>query len=96
VEHGHAVAIGMMAAAIIAEKLGFFGKNELTRLKDLLKNAGLPTKMPGLDSDKIIQAMKHDKKITGGKVRFVLPKAIGEVFITDEVDLSLVEEVLNA
>jgi len=95
VEHGHAVAIGMMVAAGIAEKLGFFGKNELTRLKDLLESADLPTKMPGLDSDKIIQAMKHDKKITGGKVRFVLPKAIGEVFITDKVDLSLVEEVLS-
>ena len=96
VEHGHAVAIGMIAAAGIAEKLGFFGKNELTRLKDLLESAGLPTKIPGLDSDKIIQAMQHDKKISGGKIKFVLPKTIGEVFITDEVDLSLVEEVLNA
>jgi 3-dehydroquinate synthase len=95
VEHGHAVAIGMMVAARIAEKLGFFDNNGLTRLKSLLKSAGLPTKMPRLNSDKIIQAMKHDKKITGGKVRFVLPKAIGEVFITDEVDLSLIEEVLN-
>ncbi len=95
VEHGHAIAIGMMVAAGIAEKLGFFDNNGLVRLKSLLGSAGLPTKMPGLDSDKIIQAMKHDKKITGGKVRFVLPKAIGEVFITDEVDLSLIEEVLN-
>ena len=95
VEHGHAIAIGMIVAAGIAEKLGFFGKNELTRLKDLLESADLPTKIPGLDNDKIIQAMKHDKKITGGKVRFVLPKAIGEVFITDKVDLSLVEEVLS-
>jgi 3-dehydroquinate synthase len=95
VEHGHAIAIGMMVAAGIAEKLGFFDNNGLVRLKSLLGSAGLPTKMPGLDSDKIIQAMKHDKKITGGKVRFVLPKAIGEVFLTDEVDLSLIEEVLN-
>ena len=96
VEHGHAVVIGMMVAARIAEKLGFFDNNGLVRLKSLLESAGLPTKMPGLDSDIIIQAMKHDKKITGGKVRFVLPKAIGEVFITDKVALSLVEEVLNA
>ena len=95
VEHGHAIAIGMMVAARIAERLGFFDNNGLVRLKSLLESAGLPTKMPRLDSDIIIQAMKHDKKITGGKVRFVLPKAIGEVFITDEVDLSLIEEILN-
>jgi 3-dehydroquinate synthase len=51
--------------------------------------------MPELDTGKIIMAMKHDKKIAGGKVRFVLPKTIGEVFITDEVNMSLVEEVIS-
>jgi 3-dehydroquinate synthase len=95
VDHGHAVAIGMMVAAKIAEKLGFFDNTGLVRLKRILEAADLPTQMPRLDSSKIIQAMKHDKKIAAGKVRFVLPKAIGEVFISDEVDLSLVEEVLN-
>ena len=95
VEHGHAVAIGMMAAAGIAEKLGCFDKSELIRLKAILEGAGLPAKMPKLDTGKILKAMKHDKKIAGGKVRFVLPKAIGEVFITDEVNLTLVEEVLS-
>lgn len=95
VEHGHAVAIGMIVAYKIAKKMGLLGKEEVTRLKDLLEEANLPTNMPKLDSDKIIQAMKHDKKITTGKVKFVLPKAIGEVFITDEVDLSLIEEVLS-
>ncbi|MFH1663063.1 MAG: 3-dehydroquinate synthase [Chloroflexota bacterium] len=95
VEHGHAVAIGMMVAAEIAEKLGYFDNSELIRLKALLEGAGLPVKMPKLDTGKIIQAMKHDKKIAGGKIKFVLPKAIGEVFITDEVNPSLIEEVLS-
>jgi 3-dehydroquinate synthase len=95
VDHGYAVAIGMVTAAKIAKKLGFFDNNDLVRLISILKATGLPTQMSKLDTGKIIQAMKHDKKITAGKVRFVLPKAIGEVFISDEVDLSLVEEVLN-
>jgi 3-dehydroquinate synthase len=95
VEHGHAVAIGMMVAAKIAEKLGYFENGDLIRLKSILEGAGLPLIMPELDTGKIIMAMKHDKKIAGGKVRFVLPKAIGEVFITDEVNMSLVEEVIS-
>lgn len=95
VGHGHAVAIGMIAEAGIAEKLGYFDNSELVRLKTILEGAGLPVKIPKLDTGKIMQAMKHDKKISSGKIKFVLPKAIGEVFITDEVNPSLVEEVLN-
>ncbi len=95
IEHGYAVAIGMMVAGGIAEKLGFFDSNELTRLAALLENTGLPTDIPKLDRDKILQAMKHDKKVTDGKIKFVLPRAIGDVFITDKVDLSLIKEVLK-
>jgi 3-dehydroquinate synthase len=94
VEHGQAIAIGMMAAARIAQRKGLFDSGELVRLKGMITGAGLPTEMPDLDSKKIIQAIKHDKKIVAGKVRFVLPRAIGNVFVTDEVSLSLVEEVL--
>ncbi len=93
-EHGHAVAIGMMVAAKIAEKLGYFENGDLIRLKSILEGADLPLIMPELDTGKIIMAMKHDKKIAGGKVRFVLPKAIGEVFITDEVSPALLKQIL--
>ncbi|UCE97406.1 MAG: 3-dehydroquinate synthase [Dehalococcoidia bacterium] len=96
VKHGHAVAIGMIVAATIAEKLGVFDIHDLFRLKSLLEYLGLPTKMSHLDTGKIIHVMKHDKKISGGKVKFVLPKKIGEVFITDEVDFAIVEEVLRS
>lgn len=94
VEHGEAVTIGMLAAARISNKQGILDNNELSRLKSVIKRAGLPTQMPNLELKKIIQAIEHDKKILRGKIRFVLPKSIGSVFITDEVSLSLVEEVL--
>jgi 3-dehydroquinate synthase len=94
VEHGQAIAMGMMAAARIAQKKGFLASGELTRLKGVIAGAGLPTEMPYLDNKKIIQAIRHDKKIIAGRIRFVLPKAIGNVFVTDEVSLSLLEEVL--
>ena len=38
--------------------------------------------------------MKQDKKVLKGKLRFVLPESLGKVFITDEVNLSLVEQAL--
>jgi len=94
VEHGKAVAIGMLAAAKISNRMGILDKNELLRLKSLIERAGLPTKMPDLKVEEIIQTIKHDKKILRGKIRFVLPKSIGSVFITDEVSPSLVEQIL--
>ena len=94
VGHGTAVAIGMLAAAKIAYKMGMLDKNELLRLNRLIQRAGLPTKMPDLKVEEIIQAITHDKKVLRGKVRFILPKSLGSVFITDEVSLSLVEQIL--
>ena len=95
IEHGLAVALGMIVAGRISNKLGFFAKGELMRLKGVIQRAGLPMKMPQLDIKKIMQAMKHDKKVLRGKVRFVLPRAIGDVFVTGEVNSDLVEEVLR-
>jgi len=94
IEHGRAVAVGMLVAGRISNKLGMLDKNELIRLEDVIGRAGLPTAVPNLKLEKVIQAIEHDKKILRGKIRFVLPRAIGEVFITDEVSLSLIEQVL--
>jgi len=95
VQHGEAVAIGMLAAGRISNKLGIFDRNELVRLKSLIERANLPTEIPDLEVARIIQAMKHDKKILKDKIRFILPKSIGNVFITDEVSPSLVEQALG-
>ena len=93
--HGEAVAIGMVAAARISNKMGVFDRGELVRLRSLIGRAGLPTEMPGLEAEAAVQAMRHDKKIHEGKLRFVLPRTIGDVFTTDEVSLSLIEGVLT-
>jgi len=95
VEHGGAVALGMLAAARISKKMGTMDKEATTRLKNLIQKAGLPTKMPKLDKKKLIQAMQHDKKVRQDKIRFVLLREIGDAFITDEVSPALVAEVLT-
>ncbi len=92
--HGEAVAIGMLVEARISNRLGMLDNNDVTRLRNLTARAGLPTELPPLELTKLIQAMRHDKKVLQGKMRFALLKSIGEVFITDEVRPSLIEEAL--
>ncbi|MDO8687074.1 MAG: 3-dehydroquinate synthase [Dehalococcoidales bacterium] len=92
--HGEAVAIGMLAEAAISNKMGTFDKTELRRLEAVIAGAGLPTRIPSLEVKELLQAMRHDKKIVQGKIKFVLPGKIGEVFITDEVSSTIIEQVL--
>lgn len=93
-KHGQAVAIGMIAAAKIANRMNILDIDDLNELEDLLKEAGLPVMMPDLDIRRVIEAMKHDKKVRQDRLRFVLLKSIGHAFVTDEVSPDLVEEVL--
>jgi 3-dehydroquinate synthase len=92
--HGEAVAIGMLAEARISNRLGILTEDEVARIKNLIAQAGLPTELPSLELEKLIQAMKHDKKVLQGKLKFALPKSIGEAFITDEISPSLIEKTL--
>lgn len=94
-QHGKAVAIGMVASALVSQRMKVLPISELVRIKTVIVRAGLPLNIHGLDIHKIMNVMGHDKKKIGGKIRFVLPKTIGEVYITDEVESSLVEQVLE-
>jgi 3-dehydroquinate synthase len=95
ISHGQAVAIGMIAESRVAVRMGIFDSNEQERLERLIDEMGLPVKIPRMDKDMILQAIKHDKKICNGKIRFALPRAIGDVYITDSVEEAAVMEVLN-
>ncbi len=93
-KHGQAVAIGMVAAARISSRMGILSESDVVRLERVIQKAGLPTEMPELSVEEVVEAMKHDKKVLQDKVRFVLLKSIGNAFINDEVSPSLVEEIL--
>ena len=95
VAHGQAVSIGMVAAANLAVKLELMDAKNVIRLKNLLKKAGLMTKLPQVEIKQVIRAMQYDKKVQGGKIRFVLPRAIGQVSITDDVSAAVIEKVLG-
>ncbi|NJS16945.1 MAG: 3-dehydroquinate synthase, partial [Nostocaceae cyanobacterium CSU_2_110] len=96
VNHGEAVAIGMVAAGEIAAKLGMWQSSEVQRQNILIEKAGLPTKLPaGLNIAEIIESLQLDKKVKAGKVRFILPTQIGAATITDEVPSEVICEVLQ-
>ncbi len=93
--HGQAVAIGMVAAARISERLGLLEPAGERRLERLLERAGLLPDTASLDADALLAAMRHDKKASAGRVRFVLLREIGQAVLSDDVDLELVSEVLK-
>ena len=84
--HGEAVAIGMVCASRLAERLGRIGPDETRRQLELLTALGLPAAFPSLDLDACIASMQRDKKVEHGKLRFVLPSRIGHVELVGNVD----------
>ena len=85
--HGEAVAIGISAAAWLAERLGLAQSGLAGRIDAALVGLGLPTRIPpGLDRDRIRLGMGLDKKRAAGRLRLVLPQDIGSVRWGIEID----------
>lgn len=96
VNHGEAVAIGMVAAGQLAVNLGLWQQASQDRQLALIQKTGLPTKLPeGLNLDAIVDSLQTDKKVKAGKVRFVLPTQIGVVKVTDQVSSEQIHQVLH-
>jgi 3-dehydroquinate synthase len=98
--HGEAIAIGMVAEAQLAEKIGLAESFE-HELRDALTRFRLPTRLQNVASDQVLRYMHHDKKNRAGAVRFALPRAIGSMVISDqrnwtvEVDDDTIKEFLD-
>ena len=82
IDHGHAVALGMVYAARLAEKLGMTVPGFAAALESDLDSCLLLIINPYSIKD-MSEAMRKDKKAEGGKVHFVLPRAVGDVIIHD-------------
>ena len=96
VNHGEAVAIGMVAASKIAVELEMWNEQCDRRQLNLINKASLPALLPPkIDIEKILETLKTDKKVKEGKVRFILPTNIGTVTITDRVPTEAIRRVLQ-
>lgn len=94
ISHGKAVALGLRAAGLLALRTGRFSRSEHMRVMTLLALAGLPLQT-SLAPDAILNGMRSDKKKSAGRLRFVLPNAIGDVEYGIECSPRLVRAVLE-
>jgi 3-dehydroquinate synthase len=79
--HGEAISIGQVAAAKLSVKASGLSSDEAARIERLFMLAGLPTaiKLSAPRQRALFEAMRLDKKVSGGEIKFVLARGIGQV-----------------
>jgi 3-dehydroquinate synthase len=93
--HGEAISIGQIAAAKLSEKVLGLPQRDVERIENLFQHAGLPThiKFNSKQRQKLFAAMKLDKKVSDGEIKFVLAKKIGRVEFGKNVPLAIIEQI---
>ena len=96
IQHGEAVAMGMVASANLSARLKHCPDELQARLEAILEDTGLPKRIPAtVDLALVMEAIRRDKKASSGKIRFVLMRDIGDVFVTDAVSRESVMATLE-
>ena len=86
VRHGEGVALGLVAAANLSARLELCAPAVQNRIEAALHAQNLPTRIPAqFDPTAVYQAMFSDKKKAAGKLRFVLLREVGDVFVMGDV-----------
>ena len=86
----------MVAAVKLAQQMELCAADLLERQNALLAKTQLPTAIPSeLDLAEIIACLQHDKKVKAGIVRFILPTAIANVIISDDVTTDIIQQSLT-
>ena len=94
--HGEAVGCGMLMAADLSKKLGFFEQSQFDRIQSLLKRAALPIKVHNnVEFNQMFENMKVDKKSRDGILHLVLLKNIGEAFVTSDYSEKALKETIK-
>jgi 3-dehydroquinate synthase len=96
--HGEAVAVGMLCASRLAERMGRIDGSVTDRQAELIQAVGLPTMLAESDDlnvDAIVDCMKLDKKALAGTPRFVLPTRLGHAELCEDVAEDDIRDVLQ-
>ncbi|MEW6200695.1 MAG: 3-dehydroquinate synthase [bacterium] len=94
-KHGEAVAIGLVTAAKISNRMKILPGEDYERIVKLIKNCGFPTHYKGCTTADLMETMKRDKKFKSGVRRYVLPLRIGKCKVFENISLPLIRQVLN-
>lgn len=93
--HGEAVSAGMALATKLSHRMGLLARHDVARVIDILSRAGLPVTAPELGIERYLALMGHDKKVEGGRTRFVLLNRLGDAFVAEKVPADALREVLG-
>ena len=94
--HGEAVAAGTVMAADLSQRLGWITVEDVGRVRRLFERAKLPVAAPDIGEERYLELMGLDKKVEGGKIRFVLLKEIGAAVVNGDVPSDLLRQTLRA
>jgi 3-dehydroquinate synthase len=93
--HGEALSLGIVAACAISTNKAGLSADQRDAIVDLLEKFKLPIKLSkNFPRQKIVEAIKFDKKFEGGKVRFVVTPRIGTAHVTEDVTFDDIHEVI--
>ena len=98
--HGEAVAAGLGLAFDLSVDLGICPADHASRCKTHLQTVGLPSGQSDLatgniSAHRLIEHMRHDKKMRNGKIHFILVRAIGEAFVSGDVPSDKLKALLE-
>lgn len=95
--HGEAISIGQVAAAIISSELAGLPVKDIARITAIFERAGLPVsvKLSAAQTRQLLAAMRLDKKVSSGEIKFVLAKRIGKAVTGQTVSTQIIRQTLN-
>jgi 3-dehydroquinate synthase len=98
--HGEAVAIGIVLAFRLSNRLGLCRPEEVERVAAHFSAIGLPTKLSEIkgelpDTDALLALMAQDKKVRAGALVFILARGIGKAEIAQGIDIQAVRATLD-
>jgi 3-dehydroquinate synthetase len=89
--------MGLVAAANLSHRQGLCGKELQAEIEKVLTDAGLPCRIPAEAApERVLTAIQRDKKRRGERLRVVLMRAIGDVFVADDVPRTALAQTLEA
>jgi 3-dehydroquinate synthetase len=93
--HGEAVGWGLIAAARLAAAIQWLTDGDALRMEALVRRVGLLPGLPRMSPARWMQVMRDDKKSRGGRLRFILPRQIGEARAAENVPERALADVLT-
>lgn len=94
IQHGEAVALGTIAASRLAARMGKISDADAATITNLFDFIGLPASLPSVKVNDVYAAMFTDKKVSGGKLRLVLPTSIGTADVFRDVPENLIRDAI--